>query len=188
MQTNLVKLLFLFVIAGVLTACNSNPSNQIEDRRGGTALLEPRDDRQVEVIPLGDESTAALGVLPGGYAEALLDDELIREYPPVVYFGYDQAAISDESMQVVKFYADRLVDNPHLSVVLEGHTDERGTPSYNLALGEKRAKSVAELMVMYGVDPTRITEISFGEEQPAVIGHDETAWGKNRRVEIKSQN
>lgn len=191
MKFNLIKLLVILSVAGFLTACKNNPTKGDvtdivqEDRRSGDGLLEPRDDKNVEVLSMDDDIAGAVDILSGAYADGLLGDEMIDGIFPVVYFGYDQATIDEASMKVIKFYAARLIDNPGLSVVLEGHTDERGTPSYNLALGEKRAKSVSEVLILHGVSAARITEISFGEEQPAEVGHDESAWSKNRRVEIK---
>ena len=74
--------------------------------------------------------------------------------------------------------------HPDVKVKLEGHCDERGTREYNLALGERRAKAAAELLKVLGVDGSRISTVSYGEEKPLVDGHDEAAWAKNRRVEI----
>ena len=110
--------------------------------------------------------------------------EMAIEFEPVVYFDYDQNALSDEAIQTVRYYAQILLDEPMKRVKLLGHTDERGTPEYNLALGERRAKAVQEAMMTFGVEPDRIEVISYGEEKPAVEGHDEAAWAKNRRVEI----
>jgi peptidoglycan-associated lipoprotein len=77
-----------------------------------------------------------------------------------------------------------LAQNPNVSVILEGHTDERGTREYNLALGERRAKSVQQLMQVQGVLPDQIQVISFGEERPVALDHSESAWRLNRRVEL----
>jgi peptidoglycan-associated lipoprotein len=167
-----------------------NPSQdgttQGADRRTGGGLLDQGADRQsqVEVMPIGD-TQGLQGETLDGSVDPLLADELIREYSPVVYFEYDQFSVDEESMKTLKHYSDQMVENPSLTVTLEGHTDERGSPSYNLALGEKRAKAVAEVMMLYGVSQNRITLISFGEEQPAEMGHDEAAWSKNRRVELR---
>lgn len=184
--------LFLFSIVFSLSACTTSPeidpskdgSFQEPDRREGGGLLEQGRDRQVEVISAGETEPLAVEILDGR-ADRLLDDELIRDYSPVIYFPYDQFAIDEESRRTIKYYADQMLDNPQLTVTLEGHTDERGSPSYNLALGEKRAMSVLEVMMLYGVSRDRITLISFGEEQPAEMGHDEAAWSKNRRVELR---
>ncbi len=101
-----------------------------------------------------------------------------------VYFEFDSSALDAESRAIVEAHAMYLVDNPDVKVVMEGHADERGTREYNLALGERRGKTVAQLMQDLGVMPQRITTISYGEEKPVALGHNESAWRLNRRVEI----
>lgn len=101
-----------------------------------------------------------------------------------VYFEFDSAAVDQPSRRVVEAHSQFLIENPDVNVVLEGHTDERGTREYNLALGERRANAVAEIMVAYGVAPGRIQTVSYGEERPAELGSDESAWQMNRRVVI----
>jgi len=101
-----------------------------------------------------------------------------------VYFEFDSARVDEESRRIVEAHSQFLLDNPDVNVVLEGHADERGTREYNLALGERRANSVAEIMIAYGVSPGRIQTISYGEERPAALGSDESAWQLNRRVVI----
>ncbi len=103
---------------------------------------------------------------------------------PRIFFGFDQYNVDEEGLAIVKHYANILVDNPEETIKLIGHTDERGTPEYNLALGEKRAKAVEEAFMLYGVSSRRMEVITMGEEQPYIDGHYEEAWAKNRRVEI----
>ncbi|ACV27259.1 peptidoglycan-associated lipoprotein Pal [Kangiella koreensis] len=110
---------------------------------------------------------------------ALLDNN-------VIYFDFDDDSIRSEYVEVLEAHA-MYIQSSGKSVVLEGHADERGTPEYNLALGERRAKSVAQLMRTYGVSDSNIEVISFGEESPANPAHNESAWQENRRVEIKYQ-
>jgi peptidoglycan-associated lipoprotein len=89
-------------------------------------------------------------------------------------------------MSVIKAQAASLAGNAK-KVTLEGHADERGTREYNLSLGERRAKSVAEVLKANGISADRIKLVSFGEDRPAMEGHDESAWAKNRRVEFVAQ-
>lgn len=188
----LTKIVLTGLLLGSLTACTTMPGidgSSSEDRRTSEAGLLDRnkqtDQPGVEVLSLSDSQGLQGETLIQGEIGSLLDDEAIRDFSPVIYFGYDQYSIDEESMQVLKYYANQMLDNPRLLLNLEGHTDERGSPSYNLALGEKRAKAAAEVMMLYGVNTDRITVISFGEEQPAELGHDEAAWDKNRRVELR---
>ena len=99
-----------------------------------------------------------------------------------VYFGFDQYNLTNEAMEVLQEQARFLVDNPEASVVVEGHTDDRGTRDYNLALGERRAVSVKNYLIANGVDAGRIRVISYGKERPAVVGANEAAWAQNRRA------
>ena len=99
-----------------------------------------------------------------------------------VYFGFDQYNLTNEAMEVLQEQARFLVDTPAASVVVEGHTDDRGTRDYNLALGERRAVSVKNYLIANGVDAGRIRVISYGKERPAVVGANEAAWAQNRRA------
>ena len=99
-----------------------------------------------------------------------------------VYFGFDQYNLTNEAMEVLQEQARFLVDNPEASVVVEGHTDDRGTRDYNLALGVRRAVSVKNYLIANGVDAGRIRVISYGKERPAVVGANEAAWAQNRRA------
>lgn len=98
-----------------------------------------------------------------------------------VFFGYDQYDLNGEARGTVERQAQWLKTYPNVSIVIEGHADERGTREYNLALGEKRATSVRNYLIANGVMPNRIQTISYGKERPAVMGSDESSWAQNRR-------
>ncbi len=104
-----------------------------------------------------------------------------------VYFSYDQYTLTPESQAAVQYNAEILRRAPHMAILLEGHCDERGTAEYNLALGERRAKSVAEYLTTLGV-PNRMSTVSYGSELPVDPGHNEQAWAKNRRVHMRVSN
>lgn len=99
-----------------------------------------------------------------------------------VHFGYDSSEISDQARQNIEYNLEVLRKNPNVQVQLEGHCDERGTAEYNLALGEKRARSVYEVLVSYGLTPKTLDTISYGEEVPLDSTMNEAAYSKNRRV------
>jgi peptidoglycan-associated lipoprotein len=101
-----------------------------------------------------------------------------------VYFDFDSAVIRGQGVDVVAAHAKYLAANPNARVRLEGNTDERGSREYNIGLGERRAQSVRQAMLLQGVSDSQITTVSYGEERPAVMGHNEAAWAKNRRVDI----
>jgi len=102
----------------------------------------------------------------------------------VVYFGFDQSTLTPESRALLLAHAERLKGSS-TSVRLEGHADERGSREYNMALGERRANSVRDFLVVQGVSASNLEVISYGEERPAVSGSGEANWSLNRRVEIK---
>jgi peptidoglycan-associated lipoprotein len=102
----------------------------------------------------------------------------------VVYFDFDQYALTAESRAVLLAHADKL-KGASVAVRLEGHADERGSREYNMALGEKRANAVRDFLVTQGVNGSSLEVVSFGEEQPAATGSDEASWSQNRRVEVK---
>jgi len=85
---------------------------------------------------------------------------------------------------VLANHAAYLRENPQAVITLEGHGDERGSPEYNIALGERRAQAVRQMMEFSGATAQQLPTVSYGEEKPAVDGHDESAWSQNRRVEL----
>ena len=101
-----------------------------------------------------------------------------------IYFDFDSSEIKPEYTDLVAAHARYLVANPHVRVRLEGNTDERGSREYNIGLGERRAQAVRQALMLQGVADSQITTVSYGEERPAVTGHNEAAWAKNRRVDI----
>ena len=112
----------------------------------------------------------------GGYSV----QDLQQRYN-TVYFGFDKYNIEGEYAQILDAHAAYLT-TPATSVRVEGNTDERGTPEYNMALGERRAHAVQSFLTSKGVQGSQISTVSYGEEKPAVLGHDEAAYSKNRRA------
>ncbi len=102
----------------------------------------------------------------------------------IIYFEFDQSTVQPEYLEVVKNHATYLFYYKDVKVRLEGHADERGTREYNIALGEGRATAVRQLLLLQGGSVDQISIISYGEELPAEVAHDEKAWGLNRRVEF----
>jgi peptidoglycan-associated lipoprotein len=104
--------------------------------------------------------------------------------PETVYFGFDEYSLTPEARQKLDGLANHLKSSANAAVQIEGHCDERGSIEYNLALGERRSQAVKNYLVQSGVDGARLSTISYGEEKPAVEGHSEEAWSRNRRVEF----
>lgn len=148
----------------------------------GTATKQddapPADDQQAQQ----DQRGAAQD--EGAFQGSPFDDPSNPLSKRTIYFEFDSSDVSAEDREVITAHAEYLVANPNVTVVLEGHADERGTREYNIALGERRAKAVSQLMLLQGVAQSQMDVISFGEERPVALGHDEAAWRLNRRVEI----
>jgi peptidoglycan-associated lipoprotein len=130
------------------------------------------------VTPTADAQPAAPATPPPAEAFA----------PKTVYFAFDDYTLNADSQGSLQGLADHLKKTNGAVVQIEGHCDERGSIEYNLALGERRAQSVKNYLTQLGVDASRLSTISYGEEKPAVEGHNEAAWAKNRRAEFTMTN
>jgi peptidoglycan-associated lipoprotein len=105
----------------------------------------------------------------------------------VVYFDFDSYVLRDEYKPLIESHARALSAAKTKKMVIEGHTDERGGREYNLALGQRRAEAVAKSMMLLGATDGQLEAVSYGKERPASEGHDEAAWAKNRRAELKDR-
>ncbi|MCW8888781.1 MAG: peptidoglycan-associated lipoprotein Pal [Gammaproteobacteria bacterium] len=114
----------------------------------------------------------------------ILNDSSTLLSQRVFYFGYDSSTIDTADREALTEHAEFLTSHPELTVTIEGHADERGSREYNLALGERRAKGVERLLSLLGAPKSQQQVVSFGEERPTALGHDESAWRFNRRVEL----
>jgi len=167
----LLNIVMFLILTAVLAACSSKGGTQ-----AGGAQVEDRGTGG------GVETSGLAG--SGGFGGAALNDPNSPLARRVIYFDYDSSEILAEDQETVTAHATYLASNPGQMVTLEGHTDERGSREYNIALGERRAQSVQRVFELQGVSPDQITVVSYGEEKPAAEGHSETAWRLNRRVEI----
>jgi peptidoglycan-associated lipoprotein len=135
-----------------------------------------------------DTSDADAAAAEAAAAEAAAAQQALEQAADAVgtvfYFEFDSSALTDSARTAVDAHIAALLGSD-TSVRLEGHTDERGTREYNLALGERRANAVRDYMVANGVPSYRIETISYGEENPAAYGSGESNWQQNRRVELK---
>tara|TARA_B100000686_G_scaffold204217_1_gene211016 strand:- start:19372 stop:19872 length:501 start_codon:yes stop_codon:yes gene_type:complete len=102
-----------------------------------------------------------------------------------VYFGFDEYVVNDKYNSMVLSHARYLRDNPNAKIRVQGNTDERGSREYNIALGQRRADSVKKVMTLAGTQESQIESVSYGEEKPRAVGHDEASWAENRRVDIR---
>jgi len=129
----------------------------------------------------GDAAAMAGGANPDDEAQGPQGGLLATR---VVYFDFDSSEIKGAGTDIVAAHAKYLAAHSGTRVRLEGHTDERGSREYNIGLGERRAQAVRRALLLQGAIDAQISTVSYGEERPAISGHDEAAWSKNRRVEI----
>ncbi len=176
-MTKLLRYLTLTVLIVTLSACGLAPLK----KRGSSTDTDNTQSNQYSNTDADSankfDSGAALSV-------ESLNDPNSPLSQRVLYFDLDSSQIKPEDQAIITTHAEFLAAHPDISIVLEGHADERGSREYNIALGEKRAKAVKQLMTLQGVAEKQIQVISFGEERPVALGHDESAWSLNRRVEI----
>ncbi len=145
--------------------------------------------------PQPDDASVTAGAEGGIYSDTaptVVDKEIVTDpmgsdsgrIPGLstIYFEYDQARLTPEARRILAENAEWIKNHPGLTIQIEGHTDSRGSIEYNLALGERRAKSVKAYLESLGVDPRRLTIISYGKEKPIAYGENEEAWSKNRRA------
>jgi len=166
---------------------------------GGVGTVEATGSR--EVTPAASVTYTARASGPGGSANTsarvtvteaavtppprsslVADEAWFTTNVDDIFFDYDEYAIRDDARATLQTNARGLAERAHLNFSIEGHTDERGSEKYNLALGDRRANAAKEFLVTQGIAAGRIESVSFGEERPFDPGHDETAWSKNRRA------
>ena len=146
---------------------------------------KPKQEARVEPPAPVSVPMAVTPPTPAQKAATVRIQDLLAEAFKPVYFPYDQAMLPESAKDLLATAGALLKQYPTVTVRIDGHADERGTDDYNLALGEKRANSVKAYLVNYGVAGSRLNIISYGEEKPEALGHDESDWAKNRRGEFK---
>ena len=156
---------------------------------GGTQQTPDDQQQQTQVVPQSGvvESQTQIASAPStdrGTGEQLPAQPSLLEHR-IIYFEYDSAEVGIVDLSVVEAHARYLLDNPGITVLLEGHADERGSNEYNIALGEQRALSVAKIMQLLGVQNGQLRTVSYGEERPQDAGSNEASWAQNRRVELR---
>lgn len=170
-----MKKIFGVLLISLLSACASQapkPSADVEDKSMGARQPAAESARTAE------EATPTLNPLTDP------NNILSRRS---VYFDFDSYAVKDEFRSLVVAHAQYLRDHPNASVLVQGHTDERGSREYNLALGQRRADAVKHIMMLSGAKESQVESVSLGEEKPRATGHDEASWAENRRADIRYQ-
>jgi peptidoglycan-associated lipoprotein len=183
------RLIVTFGIMGLLVGCASTPDEQkpaaIEDRKPSVGDVKPTPAPSTkapttEAPTVGRTTPDKVGVDP------LKDPSNILSRRSV-FFDYDQFTVKEEFKPVVAAHAKYLSSNRAARATIQGNTDERGSREYNLALGQKRADAVKQMMTLLGAPSAQIETVSFGEEKPRAQGNNEQAFAENRRADIVYQ-
>ncbi len=177
-----MKTYLVWGLALVLSGCASAPpaSTQGQEDAQGADVVNASDG----AVDGADDASSFGLASTEGFSGNPLEDPNSPLSNTTILFDFDSSQVASEYLPLIDTHADFLLQHPEYQLTLEGHTDERGSREYNIGLGEARAKSVKRLMQLKGVDPDRITVISYGEEKPADSQAGEEAWQKNRRAEL----
>ncbi|WP_210394887.1 peptidoglycan-associated lipoprotein Pal [Motiliproteus sediminis] len=171
------------VAATVIWATGCSTTSTTSD--SSDAMDQTAQDTQDSASSMGAGSDSSMsGGDMAGQSQGMSEAD-VAQLSTVFYFDFDKAVIQSSDLDDLNAHAKYLSENGMARVVLEGHADERGTREYNMALGERRAKAVARYLGVQGVAAGQIETVSYGEERPAMVGHDESSWSKNRRVELR---
>ena len=188
------KTLFILLFVAALSACETPGVKPNTD--GGIDGAGTTDINGIDTVDVGGGSDLNNGI-DGTETFVLSDCEPDCEYPAaalnnpdsmlakrLVLFGLNSDEITEEFSNTLIAHGKYLASNPGVKLRLEGHTDERGTREYNLALSERRAQAVRRFLMLYGARSESVSVYGFGEELPLALGSNETAWSENRRAEL----
>ena len=176
MESTRLKWVLVAVVALAIGGCSGNKT---KDADGNRAAVEDRG--------IGDADGKTTGLDDDPYSSGQLGDPNDPNGPlsvRVIYFDLDSSNVREDFRSTIEAHAAYLAGNPNVSISLEGHADERGSREYNLALGEGRALAVRKQLVLLGASASQAQAVSYGEEQPVMVGSDEESYALNRRVEI----
>jgi peptidoglycan-associated lipoprotein len=185
-------ILALAISATLLTACSSTDEQDAGFTDGSQSGAAGINDASTSGLNggsgiSGSEMGSGSGFGSGGGLGPEFSDPNNPLSKQTIYFMLDSSQVQQDYVPVVAAHSQYLLANPGQHIVLEGHGDERGSREYNIALGEQRAKAVASMMKVQGVNESQLEIVSYGEEKPAAFGHDESSWQLNRRVELVYQ-
>ena len=166
----IIKLLASALLVFFLAACSTTPKDTADSSGSGSTSTSSDVSSSAET-----ETTESASIEPGS------QEDLIVNVGDRVFFNYDSAELDTDAQELLQDQVAWLKQYTDVSVIIEGHCDERGTREYNLALGEKRAQSVKNYIINLGISADRVSTISYGKERPAVVGSNEGAWSQNRR-------
>jgi peptidoglycan-associated lipoprotein len=164
-----MRLLSLLAVVLLVTACAGKKQETVDVSTMGDNT------GTAGTTGMGVDGSSLGSVAPGS------QQDLVVNVGDRVFFAYDQSDLAADARATLERQATWLKTYPNVKVTIEGHADERGTREYNIALGERRAQAVRNYMIGLGIDPSRLSTISYGKERPAVVGSDEASFAQNRR-------
>lgn len=181
------RILTAILATAILAACSSTPTKEqdgaaVEDRSGASTAQQP-----VTKPPVATGPTTTPLDSKGVSGNPLKDPSNILSKRSV-YFELDSNVVKEEFKPVVSAHARYLQQNRGQKMTVQGNADERGSREYNLALGQRRADAVKQMMQLLGAQSDQIETVSFGEEKPKATGHDEASWSENRRADLVYPN
>ena len=164
------KFFFSIFIILFVAACATTPKDSADSSGSGSSSSGSDVSSEGSIT-----ETSGSGIVSGS------QEDLIVNVGDRVFFGYDSSDLDSDALELLQDQVAWLKQNSDVTVTIEGHCDERGTREYNLALGEKRAQAVKNYLIGLGINPDRVSTISYGKERPAVVGSNDGAWAQNRR-------
>jgi peptidoglycan-associated lipoprotein len=179
-------------VLALLVGCASTPQPEqppatVEDRKPDIAQVTPPPAKPAEVKPRPPVDVTAKPAVTDKVAVDPLRDPANILSKRSIYFEYDSNVVKEEFKPIVAAHARYLQQNGAARATIQGNTDERGSREYNLALGQRRADAVRQMMTLLGAPAARIETVSFGKEKPRAQGSNEQAWAENRRADIVYQ-
>lgn len=185
-----LRTLLIALPAITLMACSSGPSeDELEAERNRLAdqQAQAQQQEQQQAAEASARAEAAAADQLQRAKDMVAQEKAALESQQTIFFDFDRSTIKSDFFPVLRKHAEFLVNNQNQSVVIEGHTDSRGTPEYNIALGERRGKAVETFLQNEGVRSSQISVVSYGEEKPSVMGASEYAFAQNRRAVVVYQ-
>ncbi|WP_428353879.1 peptidoglycan-associated lipoprotein Pal [Methyloprofundus sp.] len=179
-----ISVISLFITAFLLSGCTKDAVKDGATTLDGSSVSESyvydADSAKITELTLDKNLSAAEALM--------LSPEFSDPSSPLskrtIYFEYDSSQVLNEFIPVIEAHAQYLMNHPNQRITLQGHSDERGSREYNIALAEQRAKSVFKMMQLIGTMSNQIEVVSYGEEKPVALGHNDDAFALNRRVEV----
>jgi len=184
-----IKLLMVSMILIGLAGCSSLGKKNTDAMQNGDVSIEDRsadssglDGNKAYGSDLNSERQVTVG--EDGYQDSRFSDPSNPLSHRIVYFDYDSSSVRPQDLPILEAHAAYLSANPNVNIRVEGHTDDRGSREYNLALGERRALAIRQILMLQGASINQFQVTSYGEERLAAEGYDESVWSQNRRVEL----